>query len=116
MPSHPARRSACTIPAGATGVTVTRPDGTTTDLVANAAGGASVSYVATELPGIYTVTPIRAADASPNPSASGGPSPNPTPRSSGLPSGASSGSPAASASRSTRNAPVRFAVDLFDVG
>ncbi len=84
-----------TIPSGASGVTVTRPDGTTTDLVANAAGGASVSYVATDLPGIYTVTPIRAADASPNPSASGGPSPNPTPRSSGLPSAVPSGSPAA---------------------
>jgi VWA domain-containing protein/aerotolerance regulator-like protein len=105
-----------TIPSGATGVTVTRPDGTTTDLVASAAGGASVSYVATELPGIYTVTPIRSADASPNPSASGAPSPNPTALSSGRPSTAPSGSPAASAVPIDPNAPVRFAVDLFDVG
>jgi Ca-activated chloride channel family protein len=104
-----------TIPSGATGVTVSRPDGTTTDLVGSAAGGASVSYVATELPGIYTVTPIRSADASPKPSA-GAPSPDPTPRSSARPSGAPSGSPGPSAAPIDPNAPVRFAVDLFDVG
>ena len=100
------------IPSGATGVTVTRPDGTTLDLVASAAGGASVSYVATDLPGIYTVTPIRPADASPNPSASGGRSPDPTPLSSARPSG----SAAAPVVPVDPNAPVRFAVDLFDVG
>ena len=105
-----------TIPSGATGVTVTRPDGTTTELVASAAGGSSVSFVATDLTGIYTVTPIRPADASPKPSAGGAATANPTPLSSSRPSGAPSGSPGASAVPVDPNAPVRFAVDLFDVG
>lgn len=105
-----------TIPSGAAGVTVTRPDGTTTDLVASAAGGASVSFVGTDLTGIYTVTPIRRADASPNPSGSGIASANPTPLSSTRPSGAPTGSAGASAIPVDPNAPVRFAVDLFDVG
>ena len=102
------------VPAGATGVTVTSPDGTTTDLVASAAGGPSVSYVATDLPGIYTVAPIRSGNASPNPSSSGAPSPATTPRASPQASGVAS--PVASALPVDPNAPVRFAVDLFDVG
>jgi hypothetical protein len=105
-----------TIPSGATGVTVTRPDGTSTELVASAAGGSSVSFVATDLTGIYTVTPIRGADASPRPSASAAASAGPTPLSSARPSGAPSGSPGVSAVPVDPNAPVRFAVDLFDVG
>jgi hypothetical protein len=102
-----------TIPSGATGVTVTGPDGMTTDLVANATGGSSVSYVATERPGIYTVAPIRPTDASPGPSSSGAPSAA-TPLTSARPS--SVASPGASAVPVDPNAPVRFAVDLFDVG
>jgi Ca-activated chloride channel homolog len=105
-----------TVPSGATGVTVTRPDGSATELVASAAGGASVTYVATDLPGIYTVTPIRAAAASANPSVSGLPSANPTALSSARPSASPAGSPGTSAAPIDPNAPVRFAVDLFDVG
>ncbi len=105
-----------TIPSGATGVTVTRPDGTAAELVASAAGGSSVTYVATDLTGIYTVTPIHAAGASANPSGSGLPSADPTALSTTRPSGSPGASSAASAAPVDPDAPVRFAVDLFDVG
>ena len=101
-----------TVPAGATGVTVTRPDGTETELIASAAAGSSVSFVATELLGIYTVTPIRSAAASPGPSGGAAASAGTSPVASARPSG----SPGASALPVDPNAPVRFAVDLFDVG
>ncbi len=46
------------IPTGAIGVTVTGPDGTTTELVPGTSGGSAVSFAATDLIGVYTVTPI----------------------------------------------------------
>ena len=83
--------------------------------VANATGGASVSYVATDLPGIYTVTPIRAADRVAEPVGERRVESEPD---------AALERPAirraVRVARGTRvpvdpNAPVHFAVDLFDV-
>ena len=103
-----------TIPATATGVTVTRPDGTSIDLVASAAAGSTITYAATELPGIYTVTPILAPGASPGPSGVGaGASAVASP----IGASPSPGSPASPSARPVdAAAPIRFAVDLFDVG
>ena len=90
-----------TIPSGAVGLTVTRPDGTTTELVAPATGGAALTFARTELLGIYTVTPVLDPNASPAPSVSA------------APSAAASASPPPTVDP---YAPTRFAVDLFDVG
>ena len=94
-----------TIPSGATGLTVTRPDGSTTDLVAPATGGATLTFARTELLGIYTVTPVLDPNASAAPSVSAPPS--------AAPSGGASASPPPAVDP---YAPTRFAVDLFDVG
>jgi hypothetical protein len=96
------------IPTGATGVRVTRPDGTSEDLVPGTVGGTAVTYSLTDLLGVYTVAPLAAptpsgspapsaAPVSPRPTSSAGPSPSRTP----IPADPS--------------APLRFAVDLFDV-
>ncbi len=100
------------VPAGATGVTVTRPDGTTTELVPSLASGSAVTYALTDLPGIYTVTPTGVVAASPAPSGAAGPTPRPSAAASGGPSA----SPGSSPLVVDPNAPVRFAVDLFDLG
>ncbi len=102
-----------TIPQGAVGVSVTGPDGVVTDLVASIASGASVTYAGTMTPGIYTVTPIRssAGSASPSPDSTGA---TPRPTATASASGGTSASP--SPGPIDPDAPVRFAVDLFDVG
>ncbi len=108
------------IPAGATGLAVTRPDGSVVELVSGASLATSVTFSATELTGVYLVTPHLGATASAGPSASGAaPSARPTPvasqsarpTGSGLPPG----STVPSAAAVDPNTPVRFAVDLFDV-
>jgi hypothetical protein len=93
------------IPSGATGLHVTRPDGTAVDLVPGTVGGTSVTFSQTEQPGLYTVTAIMP------PTASGSP---------GTTTSTPAGSPTASASASVApsldpTTPFRFAVDLFDV-
>jgi Ca-activated chloride channel family protein len=93
------------IPSGATGLHVTRPDGTAVDLVPGTVGGTSVTFSQTEQPGLYTVTAILP------PAASGSP---------GTTTSSPAGSPTASASASVAPSldptiPFRFAVDLFDV-
>ncbi len=97
------------IPSGATGLRVTRPDGTTLDLAAAVTGGATATLASTEQLGVYTVAPLGLAGASPAPSGSPGGSPAPS----------STAGPAGSASPSPLlvdpSAPVQFAVDLFDV-
>jgi Ca-activated chloride channel homolog len=107
------------IPSGAKGLTVARPDGTTTELVPTTTAGTSsaVTFAGTDQLGIYTVTPIVDAGASAGPSASALPS------GSGVPSATPAGTarPIASPGASPQPAvdplaPVRFAVDLFDVG
>ncbi len=107
------------IPAGAVGLTVIGPDGATTRMApsSTAEGSSAVTFAATDLPGIYTVTPIPDPDASPETSAgapsSGAASPvaSATPRQTGGAAASPSGSPAVQ----DPMAPVRFVVDLFDV-
>ena len=98
------------IPSGATGLRVTRPDGTTLDLAPAVTGGATATFASTEQLGIYTVAPLGLAGAGPEPSGSPG----------GSPSAGPTATPAGSASPSSLvvdpAAPVQFAVDLFDVG
>ena len=88
------------IPSGATGLHVTRPDGSVRDLAPGTVGGTSVTFSQTDQLGVYTVTSIIP------PAASG------TPASTPSPSPAASGSAMPSVDPTT---PSRFAVDLFDV-
>src|SRR5688500_1462007 len=105
------------IPTGALGVTVTGPDGSTWELVRSSGDGSAVTFAATDLIGVYTVTPIADPDASAAPSGSAGNGSAPSPRAS--PSSAASPATSAGSSGSPPPedpmAPVRFAVDLFDV-
>jgi Ca-activated chloride channel family protein len=106
------------IPAGATSLIVTRPDGSTVELVPGTVGAASVAFSQTELLGVYSAAPVF-----PNPTA--GPSGAvPTPFATVRPAG-SAGPPPTLAPGATPtaaptappvdpNAPIRFAVDLFD--
>ncbi len=100
------------VPSGATGVSVTRPDGTTTELVPSLASGSAVTYALTDLPGIYTVTPTGTTAASPAPSGSAALTPRPSASAGAGPSASAGATPLAV----DPNAPVRFAVDLFDLG
>ena len=96
------------VPAGATGLRVERPDGSVVELAPGVAGGAGVTFTQTDLLGVYVATAIRPAATDP----SGVPaSPSPTPRPSATPG--ASGNPAPAGL--DPNAPIRFAVDLFDV-
>ncbi|HEX5148022.1 MAG TPA: BatA and WFA domain-containing protein [Candidatus Limnocylindrales bacterium] len=103
------------IPAGAASLTVTRPDGTTTDLVPGSTGDLAVTFADTNQPGIYTVTPVPRVDASARPSGAPGitAAPSATPGASA--SGEVVASPGASRPPDDPFAPVRFAVALFDV-
>lgn len=108
------------IPAGATGLRVTRPDGTVDELPAPTAGAASLTFGRTDELGVYSVLPMGAT-------AAGSSSPEPTPGASASGSGLGSpaapsqaspggGSPAAPTFRpADPGAPARFAVDLLDV-
>jgi hypothetical protein len=105
------------LPAGATSLSVTRPDGSVVELAPGTEGGSAVSFSQTDLLGVYTAVPIF-------PNAT--PTPEPTPTT----STPASASPLASAPSSLApgasptpvptappvdpNAPLRFAVDLFD--
>jgi hypothetical protein len=99
------------LPAGATGLTITRPDGTSIDLPA-VGGATTIAFSQTEQLGVYTATPILPAPttgpsggaASAGPAATPGGSATATPG----PSGGSTPPPA------DADAPIRFAVDLFD--
>jgi hypothetical protein len=96
---------------------VTRPDGTTVELVPGAGGGSRVTFVGTDQPGIYTVTPIaETAAGSSAPSTSGAaPSARPTAAAGPSSTPGAAGSAGASPAPDDPLAPVRFAVDLFDV-
>ncbi len=105
------------IPTGAAGLHVVRPDGAATDLIPGAAG-ASVTYTQTDLLGVYTATPILAPSSSAGPT--GSPAAGSVARSASP--GAASGSigPAGSSTPGPGQGvdptlPIRFAVDLFDV-
>ena len=102
------------IPSGASGISVARPDGSVVELVPGTGLATTVTFAGADLPGVYTVTPHLAPAASGRPSVS---SPLVTPRPSGT-AGASAGASGPAASPTAPidpNAPVRFAVDLFDV-
>ena len=91
------------IPSGATGLHVTRPDGTALDLVPGTVGGTSVTFSQTEQLGVYTVTAILPPTASGSPgTATGSPTPSASASASGVPG-------------LDPTTPFRFAVDLFDV-
>ena len=61
-----------TIPAGASGLHVVRPDGSAVDLVPGAAAGSTVTFTATDQLGVYTATPIVSPDGSAGPAESAG--------------------------------------------
>jgi hypothetical protein len=86
---------------------VERPDGQVQELVPSTENGVIVTYSATELPGVYTVTPVLAAEPTPDPSA---PSPRPSPTPNPSPSGSGVVAPAEDPSL-----PTKFVVALFDV-
>ena len=103
-----------TIPPGSAGISVARPDGSVVELVPGTGLATSVTFAGTELPGIYVVTPHVAPSAS----APATDSPSATPRSSASPqatAGASGAVPSSTPPPVDPLAPVRFAVDLFDV-
>ena len=106
------------LPAGATSLVVTRPDGSTVELVPATVGAATVAFSQTELLGVYSAAPVfpnptaGPSGAAPTPFATvrptGSPGPAPT-----LAPGATP-SPVPTAPPADPNAPIRFAVDLFD--
>jgi hypothetical protein len=105
-----------TVPSGASGLHVVAPDGRAVDLTPGAAGGLTVTYAQTDQLGVYVATPIANAASSGSPGASNRPSPSATPAGSGssgaVPTAASSGG---QGTGQDPTAPIRFAVDLFDV-
>jgi hypothetical protein len=109
------------LPAGATGLRVTLPDGTSVDAVPAIAGTTSVTFDGTDQLGVYSAVPIGGTTApSASPAGSAGSSAVPigsaTPGAPGSGSaGAGEGSPRPSAVPLDPNAPFRFAVDLFSV-
>jgi hypothetical protein len=106
------------VPAGATSIKVTRPDGSMVELAPGTADAPSVAFSQTDELGVYTATPVFAA-ATPGPS--GGASLTPiataSPAASAPPASLAPGAsptPGATAPPVDPNAPVQFAVDLFD--
>jgi Ca-activated chloride channel family protein len=97
------------IPPGATGLRVTRPDGTALDLAPAVTGGATATFASTDQLGVYTVTPLGLADA--GSSATGAPAGSPA----ASPTAETTGSASSSPLPGDPSAPVQFAVDLFDV-
>jgi Ca-activated chloride channel homolog len=106
------------IPAGATGLAVTRPDGSVVELVPGTASAATVTFSGTDQLGVYIVNPRLPAGASPGPSGSHetlAPRPSPVGSADPRSSAGVGGSPTPSTLPIDPNVPVRFAVDLFDV-
>lgn len=109
------------LPSGATGLRVTRPDGTSVDALPATAGATSVAFDGTDQLGVYSAVPIGTASA-PSASPAGSPGSSAAPIASATPgapgtgsAGTADGSPRPSAPPLDPNAPVRFAVDLFSV-
>ncbi|MBI3746026.1 MAG: hypothetical protein HY264_05800, partial [Chloroflexi bacterium] len=103
------------LPASATSLIVTRPDGSTAELLPGTIGGSSVSFSQTDQLGVYTATAVL-PKATPTPAApataSGGPSSAPGPAGSAGPGALAT--PVPSAPAVDPRAPMRFAVDLFN--
>jgi hypothetical protein len=107
------------LPAGATGLEVTRPDGTVVELSPGTASGATVSFSQTDQLGVYTAVPVFPdATPTPGPTSSASATPAGSDAASPSPSAAAGGSPTPvpTALPSDPNSPNRFAVDLFDPG
>lgn len=102
------------IPSGAIGVRVERPDGSVDELVAPTGGGGSVTFSRTDLLGVYTVTPMAAPNATAAPTGTPASSPTASPGGSPAASPGASPSPTAAAPAAATG-PVRFAVALLDV-
>ncbi len=105
------------LPAGAEKLIVTRPDGSTVELAPATPGAPSVAFSQTDELGVYTAVaiypeptaaPSLGPTATPAATASGSPTPAPT-----LAPGVSP-TPVPTAPPANPDAPVRFAVDLFD--
>jgi Ca-activated chloride channel homolog len=98
------------IPDGAAGVRVERPDGSVDELVAPTQDASTVTFSRTDLLGVYTVTALVGPEATAAPSdgasASASASPTTAPTSPGASPTFRPADP---------EAPVRFAVDLLDV-
>ena len=101
------------LPAGATGLRVERPDGSVVELAPGTSGGAAVTFTQTELLGVYSATAIRPAGSAGSPSPGASHTASPSPRASATVRPTSSAG--AVAAPVDPNAPIRFAVDLFDV-
>jgi VWA domain-containing protein len=102
------------LPNGASGLRISRPDGTTADALPATAGAASVTVDATDQLGVYTAVPIGfqpGPSGSPGDGSTSQPIASPTAR----PSSSPAGSARPSAPPVNPDAPVRFAVDLFSV-
>lgn len=98
-----------TIPSGATGLSVSRPDGSVVELVPGTPGAASATFSQTELLGVYAVTPVGLSTEG------GGSQASPAPSSPAAGASApGSAVPSALPRPSDPSRPVRFAVDLFD--
>jgi Ca-activated chloride channel homolog len=102
-------------PSGATSMVVTRPDGSTVELAPATAGAASVTFSQTDQLGVYTAQPVfPAPTAGPSGAATVPPTATPGPPATLAPG--ASPTPGPRAGPANPNAPVRFAVDLFDPG
>jgi hypothetical protein len=103
------------IPAGATRLEVTRPDGTVLELAPGTAGAGSLQFSQTDQLGVYTAVAIYpearpTAEPTAAPTGSPGTSPSPSATAGGSPT------PVPTAPPADPSAPSRFAVDLFDPG
>ncbi|NJD30218.1 MAG: VWA domain-containing protein [Chloroflexi bacterium] len=99
------------LPAGATALVVTRPDGSTVELAPPTPGAGSVVFSQTDELGVYSAMPLY---ASPTAGPSASPTDAPTAPASPPPSAVPTSSGAPTAPPTDPDAPVRFAVDLFD--
>jgi Ca-activated chloride channel homolog len=103
------------LPSGATSLTVTRPDGSTVELVPGTLGASGVSFSQTDQLGVYTATATFAkATPTPAPLPTGSAAVSPAASASAVPSTGASATPVLTAPPVDPNAPARFAVDLFD--
>ena len=98
------------IPDGAAGVRVERPDGSVDELVAPTQDASTVTFSRTDLLGVYTVRALAGPDASAAPSDGASPSASASPS-------VAPASPGASPTfrPADPDAPAQFAVDLLDV-
>jgi Ca-activated chloride channel family protein len=104
------------IPSGASGLDVTRPDGSVVRVEPSTPGSGAATFTATDQLGVYRAVPIF-ADGTPaaSPTAGGSSSPGRTPSPSSSPSPAgTAASPLPTNPPVDPSAPILFAVDLFD--